>query len=386
MIHSHTSTLVRSPIAFLILLFAVWTFSPPTQAQTEDVAFVHGLFGNENSWAETRSVFHQEFDIRSYNQPYDSKSSIDQIAAGYGAEVPDGAVYIGHSMGGLVSRSAFDQNPDRVDALITLGTPHTGAPLAANTDRIDDLADDWIDGLSAGPSYQYGSIIGGTLAAVASEFLEGALSIIESVVSSTYASIQDLRPESSYFQDLGNATPPATYAVWSREDPNALWRLADASLSDSGVESGDGIQIKEDAVAWYTMMYANAQSTADAYLQDYYDASWWNLVGKAYYWSKYSKWASIAVGYYDGLEVLATRIDRDWETTIVGVGPNDTSGSGYVREVSDGVVPYSSQAPAFIGPEYQLSARGVNHLEQTQNAETRDRLRFALRQIGVRGN
>ncbi|HHP7237311.1 esterase/lipase family protein, partial [Longibacter sp.] len=279
MIHHSTISLVRSPVALFILLFAVATLSPPTQAQTEDVAFVHGLFGNESSWAETRSLFHQEFDIRSYNQPYDSKSSIDQIAAGYGAEVPDGAVYIGHSMGGLVSRSAFRQNPGRVDALITLGTPHTGAPLAANTDRIDDVADDWIDGLSAGPSYQYGSMIGGTLAAIASEFLEGALAIIESVVSSTYASIQDLRPESSYFQDLGHTTPPATYAVWSREDPNALWRLADASLSDSGVETGDGIQIKEDAVAWYTMMYANAQSTADAYLEDYYDASWWNLVG-----------------------------------------------------------------------------------------------------------
>jgi pimeloyl-ACP methyl ester carboxylesterase len=371
------------PSALTVLLLAAALFAPSSLAQTQDVAFVHGLFGNQDSWADTRSVFSQELDIRSYNQAYNSQTSIDQTAAGYGQGIPNGSIFVGHSMGGLVSRSAYQQQPGKVGALVTLGTPHTGAPLAANTDRIDDLADDWVDGLAAGPSYQYGSIVGGTLAAIASEFLEGAISVFESVVSSTFDSIQDLQPGSAFFQNLGTSAPPTTYAVWSREDPNALWRLADASFSDSGVETGSGIQLKEDALAWYTMMYANAQSTADEYLQDYYDTSWWNLVGQAYYWNKYTKWASIASGYYDGIEVLATRIDREWETEIIGVGPNDTSGSGYVREVSDGVVPYSSQAPGFIGPEYQLSARSVNHLEQTQNAETRDRVRFALRQVGV---
>jgi pimeloyl-ACP methyl ester carboxylesterase len=369
-------------LGFLALLLLP-LLAPHAQAQTKDVAFVHGLFGDEDSWADTRSIFNQEFDIRSYNQAYNSQASIDQTAASYGASIPNGSVFVGHSMGGLISRSTFQQQSGKVDALITLGTPHTGAPLAANTGKIDDIADDWVDGLAAGPSYQYGGLIGGTLAAIASEFVESAIFIFETVVSAMFGSIQDLQPGSSFFQSLGTSAPSTTYAVWSREDPNALWRLADARSSSSGIETGDGIQVKENALAWYTMMFANAQSTADEYLQDYYDTSWWNLVGKAYYWNRYSKWATIAAGYYDGVEVLATRIDQEWETEIVGVGPTDGSGSGYVREVSDGVVPYSSQAPSFVGPEFQLSARSVNHLEQTQNAETRDRLRFALRQVGV---
>jgi pimeloyl-ACP methyl ester carboxylesterase len=387
--HYSVSDRIRQPLrrgaallAFLLILTSL--AAPTADAQQQDVAFVHGLFGDESSWAGTRTVFEQEFDIRSTNVAYDSKRSIDAAASDYARVVPNGSVFVGHSMGGLISRSVYRQaGSAKVDALVTLGTPHTGAPLATNTGQIDDLADDWIDALAAGPSYQYGSIVGGTLAAIASEFLEGALAIFESFVTGAYDSITDLQPGSAFFQNLGDTRPPVTYAVWSREEPNALWRLADANLSSSGVETGQGIQIKEDATAWYAMMYATAQSNADEYLRKYNDTSWWNLAGLAYYWNRYSKWATIAAGYYDGLEVLTTRIDREWERDIVGVQPSDPSGSGYVREVSDGVVPFSSQAPSFIGPEYRLSARGVNHLEQTSNAETRDRLRYALRQVGV---
>lgn len=373
-------------IRTLLTVFAL-TFSLvlTSHAQTRDVAFVHGLFGDESSWADTRSVFNQEFDIRSYNQAYDSKESIDQVASGYAATIPSNSIFVGHSMGGLVSRSVFQQyGSQQVDALVTLGTPHTGAPLATNTDRIDDVADDWIDDLAAGPSYQYGGLVGGSLAAIASEALEGALAVFEGIVSGTYDSIQDLQPGSGFFQALGNAAPNVTYAVWSKEKPNALWRLGDASLSDSGVETGSAIQVKEDAQAYYLSMYATAQANADDFLRQYNEASWWNPL-RLYYWERYSYWSSVAAGWYDGLEVLATRIDQEWEEDIVGVGPTDNSGIGYTREVSDGVVPYSSQAPNFVGPEFRLSARGVNHLEQTNNAETRDRLRYALRQLGVEG-
>lgn len=368
----------------LLTVFAL-TFSLvlTSHAQTRDVAFVHGLFGDESSWADTRSVFNQEFDIRSYNKAYDSKQSIDQIASGYASAIPNGSIFVGHSMGGLVSRSVFRQaGSQQVDALVTLGTPHTGAPLASNTGAIDDVTDDWIDDLAAGPSYQYGSIVGGTLAAIASEFIESAVSIFEGIVTGSYDSIQDLQPGSAYFQTLGDARPNVTFAVWSKEKANALWRLADASFSDSGVETGSGIEVKEDATAYYMTMYATAQANADDYLQQYNDAAWWNPM-RAYYWTQYTYWDTAAAGWYDGLEVLTTRIDKQWEEDIVGVGPTDNSGVGYFREVSDGVVPYSSQAPGFVGPEFRLSARGVNHLEQTNNAETRNRLRYALRQLGV---
>jgi len=57
----------------------------------------------------------------------------------------DGAVLIGHSMGGLVGRAmmaAHADELDRIGGLITLGTPHEGSPLGdyAGTDIVDYLA------------------------------------------------------------------------------------------------------------------------------------------------------------------------------------------------------------------------------------------------------
>jgi pimeloyl-ACP methyl ester carboxylesterase len=61
---------------------------------------------------------------------------LEQLVAEWPVEV-DRIVLIGHSMGGLVSRSACHQAAERGDAwvgrvrhVITLGTPHMGAPLA----------------------------------------------------------------------------------------------------------------------------------------------------------------------------------------------------------------------------------------------------------------
>ncbi|MCP3921461.1 MAG: alpha/beta hydrolase [Desulfobacterales bacterium] len=39
---------------------------------------------------------------------------------------------IAHSMGGLVSRAFIHKNPNTVNGLVTLGTPHKGSPLADN--------------------------------------------------------------------------------------------------------------------------------------------------------------------------------------------------------------------------------------------------------------
>jgi len=56
---------------------------------------------------------------------------------------------IAHSMGGLVCRQYIYENPNTVKALVTLGTPHKGSPLAYEGDWIDFFigADDAVDNL-----------------------------------------------------------------------------------------------------------------------------------------------------------------------------------------------------------------------------------------------
>lgn len=45
-------------------------------------------------------------------------------------------VLTGLSMGGLASRAAYDRNPNNIAAIITIATPHQGAPIADNADRV----------------------------------------------------------------------------------------------------------------------------------------------------------------------------------------------------------------------------------------------------------
>src|SRR5688572_2486417 len=68
---------------------------------------------------------------------------LEQLVASWPVPV-DELVLLGHSMGGLVARSACHVGGnwrDRLRALITLGTPHHGAPLERGGNWIDRLLD-----------------------------------------------------------------------------------------------------------------------------------------------------------------------------------------------------------------------------------------------------
>ncbi len=107
--------------------------------------FLHGLCANETIWQRgahpgfVGSAKAAGFDVAYLR--YNSGSRISQNGAALSQLLERGADtgplwLIGHSMGGLVARSALHQAlatgmrwPDRVRALVTLGAPHDGAAL-----------------------------------------------------------------------------------------------------------------------------------------------------------------------------------------------------------------------------------------------------------------
>jgi pimeloyl-ACP methyl ester carboxylesterase len=119
------------------------------------VVFVHGLMETEYSWrlgagpeGETyatrlrRDLGCTPVEIRYNSGRHISENGLSladllaELVAAWPAEVESIAL-VGHSMGGLVARSACHQAAERGDAwvrrvrhVITLGTPHMGAPLA----------------------------------------------------------------------------------------------------------------------------------------------------------------------------------------------------------------------------------------------------------------
>lgn len=117
--------------------------------------FIHGLACDENSWTVARrasegdsypAMVAREFGATPLFLRYNSGLSIGDngralstLMAQFIESVPGRAgsiVLVGHSMGGLVARSACEQaaadgSPwlDRIRMLVCLGTPHRGAPL-----------------------------------------------------------------------------------------------------------------------------------------------------------------------------------------------------------------------------------------------------------------
>jgi pimeloyl-ACP methyl ester carboxylesterase len=125
------------------------------QAGPRLVVFVHGLMGTELGWrlgarkghASYGERLEDELGLTSVDVRYNSGRHISEngrsladlleaLVAAWPVEVEELAL-VGHSMGGLVSRSACHQaaleNADwaqHVRHVISLGTPHLGAPLA----------------------------------------------------------------------------------------------------------------------------------------------------------------------------------------------------------------------------------------------------------------
>jgi pimeloyl-ACP methyl ester carboxylesterase len=121
-------------------------------ATTEVAVFVHGLAGSELAWRaggrERYAVrLRRDLGLTPVELRYNSGLHIsengralagllDRLVAGWPRPVERIAL-VGHSMGGLVARSACHLGAERGDAWVTrvrqtvsLGSPHTGAPLA----------------------------------------------------------------------------------------------------------------------------------------------------------------------------------------------------------------------------------------------------------------
>ena len=110
------------------------------------VVFVHGLFEDERAWECEAGSFGERLErdlgVTALHVRYNSGLRISDNGASLSAlierTVSDWPVdvatisLVGHSMGGLVARSAADQGGDWTELLstvVTLGTPHLGSPV-----------------------------------------------------------------------------------------------------------------------------------------------------------------------------------------------------------------------------------------------------------------
>ena len=118
------------------------------------LVFMHGLCMTDHDWAQLSSKVEQLDDVTPVQLFYNSGRSIArngqeladllETLVGSQPEACEELVLIGHSMGGLLARSAVHHArlagqvwTDRLSRLITLGSPHHGAPLERIGHQID---------------------------------------------------------------------------------------------------------------------------------------------------------------------------------------------------------------------------------------------------------
>ncbi len=123
-----------------------------TGNQGPTLVMLHGLCMNEAQWRRDGADFPAALATLGY-QPLGLRYNSGRAIWKNGAElakllddVPGPITLLGHSMGGLVIRSAIAQagrRPwlKRLQCLVTLGTPHHGAPLERGGQQVQQLLD-----------------------------------------------------------------------------------------------------------------------------------------------------------------------------------------------------------------------------------------------------
>jgi pimeloyl-ACP methyl ester carboxylesterase len=118
------------------------------------LVLLHGLCMNEAQWRRETDKHGADFPAALAElgyQPLGLRYNTGRSIWRNGAEladllnrVPGPLTLVGHSMGGLVARSAIAQAkgkrwPKRLQRLVTLGTPHLGAPLERGGQQVQQL-------------------------------------------------------------------------------------------------------------------------------------------------------------------------------------------------------------------------------------------------------
>lgn len=117
----------------LVLVVAVVLSQGPASAQDRPVVFVHGFLSSGESWRAAAARLQSRLAIAAETPSLSSRNLYEQQAEQLQslAGKHDGRVVaVGHSNGGVVARQWSLLRP--VTGILTVGTPHRGAPVIAN--------------------------------------------------------------------------------------------------------------------------------------------------------------------------------------------------------------------------------------------------------------
>ena len=329
-------------------------------AQDRPVVFIHGLKSTGAAWEATAARLQTQLAIEAH-RPTPGWKKVFQVQAGEVDASLGGLsasnVVVGHSNGGIVAREWSRNHP--MSALITLGTPNRGAPLAANMlnwvhynfaagDAIANVYGAFANCLSHGCGWSH-LLFYSDLNVILSwmrGWLDSSLpSIVSTVgVGTTAPVLAQMVPGSTFLSSLNSESNVA------REQATIPGRVGIGSVAHNFYNAGafrlawpdaaDDIDVFKDiSVVILDFLAATIHSQADF---DDWDA--WDIASAM---SSAASW-------------LAS-LDQRWCETVTWV-----PGSGYC-DYNDEVVPlWSQQLP---GAPLLLEADGPVHTREIQSSD-----------------
>lgn len=417
---------------FVLLFLGLFIAGYAQDTRKYDYKLIHGLGSNGAVWnnSAVKNYINNNLKKNSLSQiDYESINTgfIDYIASQKKANIESGtgdeSILIGHSQGGLVSRSYAKQyGAHNISTIVSIGTPHLGANIITPNgmdDALDIVTDAFIASieLTANVSnaandnsyhWSYGDIWSSITNALNDDgyfnFWDTVLRIfVEDVIfpnSVDYAADQvlndwfndidgsngqvDLSPGSNFLNGLNNNQNNEEYiqrfSIAGRENALKLYRLIGYSLFNNEEAFIGYIQSMlsayQDAMAWNTYLanvffywvgeYLSAYNTCNTLAWDNYYAGnyqaanyWWGWADYYYYGAVYYDY-EFQWQYYQWTYLNAA-------FTLLNEIP-DAWDTMIGSSVNDGVVTDNSQTwPTNSTPNSHFIANGANHLEETNN-------------------
>jgi pimeloyl-ACP methyl ester carboxylesterase len=128
----------RASLVAVAIVSAGLRMAPDAEAQNRNAVFIHGFGAEASDWAATADRLKASVAITphlpaiKWREKYETQAKTLHSQPAYQG-LPTNAVAIGHSNGGIVAREWSKLH--RLGGIVTLGTPHLGAPIMGNLVR-----------------------------------------------------------------------------------------------------------------------------------------------------------------------------------------------------------------------------------------------------------
>ncbi|HEX5725099.1 MAG TPA: alpha/beta hydrolase [Longimicrobiaceae bacterium] len=315
-------------------------YTPPPPPAGSNVVFQHGIFSNAGTWARMDPWLSQRFYFNTKLVP--SLSSTDRLynqatdlIGRISATGQNNFVLVGHSQGGLISRSVAQRRGDLARGVVTIGSPHQGALLARNgRTALADFLNGQLNRLYFGCSSPYqdpGCYVAWFISNYAID------QVLQYAIDAAVPAQIDLQPGNAFVGQL-NSTPEyfTRVGIQSYADKRfILARLGGDAFCNP--ESGCGGRAFASYAQWAYNGFVGCSVIASL-------LGYWNTA----YWCAY-------------ISRRMDDVDRGWDQLTA---PGMTS---------DGIVQGPSQVYPNANRQYPING-GDSHVGETKSDKTRDRL------------